>query len=115
MASLEVRLIHLDVSFSSYCHVTNSGAPISSVVLAVADTCYAYSYSLDEDAVDSDYSASVSFSCGHPDLDGYNVEKFFVAFDATSAQYQCSSAEIDRNDGQVSALQLFCYIGYLIC
>lgn len=71
------------------------------MVLAVADTCYAYSYSLDETAVDSDYSASVSFSCGHPELDGYNVEKFFVALDATSAQYQCSSAEIDRNDGQV--------------
>jgi hypothetical protein len=43
--------------------------------LAVADTCYAFSYSLNEEAQESEYSASVRFACGTPELSTYNLQK----------------------------------------
>ena len=43
--------------------------------MAVADTCYAFSYSLNEEAQESEYSASVRFACGTPELSTYNLQK----------------------------------------
>ena len=89
-----------DVVMNAFNAPDCSGAPISSAVLAVTDTCYAYSYSLATDAVDSEYSTSVTFSCGVPDIPHYSIQKFFISTD-DSAIDTCDNSDSRWLDGQI--------------
>ena len=52
-----------DVIMVAFANSDCSGAPISTAVLGVTKTCYAFSYSLADEPADSFYSTSTEFSC----------------------------------------------------
>jgi hypothetical protein len=91
------------VVINAYSAQDCSGAVISSSVLASTSTCYQYSSTMyenptDSPKTDSSTSTSVVFSCGTPNLSGYDVEKMFITADAT-AQTQCQSSAAGAYDG----------------
>lgn len=91
------------VVINAYSAQDCSGSVISSSVLASTSTCYQYSSTMyenptDSPKTDSSTSTSVVFSCGTPNLSGYDVEKMFITADAT-AQTQCQSSTASSYDG----------------
>jgi hypothetical protein len=82
-----------------------SGAVLSSAVLASVNTCYQYSSTMyenptDTSKTDSSTATSVQFSCGTPNLSGYDVMKTYITTDS-SAQSVCQASMEYQYDGQL--------------
>lgn len=90
-----------DVVMNAYNANDCGGAPISSTILALSATCYAYSYSLSDTVTDTTSTTSVVFSCGQPNLEGMAVSKFFVGAYETANFAQCEASTKELTDGQL--------------
>ena len=90
-----------DVVMNAYNSQDCGGAPISSTILALANTCYAYSYSLSDTVTDTSITTSVAFSCGQPNLDSLVVSKFFIAETDSQAALNCGKSTSDLMDAQI--------------
>ena len=73
---------------------------MSSAVLASTGTCYAYSATMYDNPTSTTTTTSVQFSCGIPNLSGYDVQKMFITADA-SAQSTCTLSSSLAYDGQL--------------
>ena len=69
-------------------------------MLGVSNTCYALSYSMEDAAAATDFTTSVIFKCGTPELLNYNVQKIFVSTD-TSSEAACDGYDKNVADGQI--------------
>jgi hypothetical protein len=90
-----------DVVMNAYNSQDCGGAPISSTILALANTCYAYSYSLSDTVVDTSVTTSVAFSCGQPNLESLVVSKFFIAETESQAAVNCEKSSSSLSDAQI--------------
>lgn len=93
------------VVLNAYTAQDCSGPVSSSSVLASSGTCYQYSSTMyenptDSPVLDSSSSTSVIFTCGTPDLSGYDVEKMFITADDSAATL-CASSSSSAYDGQM--------------
>ena len=90
-----------DVVMNAYNSQDCGGAPISSTILALANTCYAYSYSLSDTVTDTSVTTSVAFSCGQPNLENLVVSKFFIAETDSQAALNCGKSTSALTDAQI--------------
>ena len=80
------------VVLNAYTAQDCSGPVSSSSVLASSGTCYQYSSTMyenptDSPVLDSSSSTSVIFTCGTPDLSGYDVEKVRLFYTRTNLTF----------------------------
>ena len=90
-----------DVVMNAYNSQDCGGAPISSTILALANTCYAYSYSLSDTVTDTSVTTSVAFTCGNPNLENLVVSKFFIAETDSQAAINCGKSTAALTDAQI--------------
>lgn len=93
------------IVINSYSAQDCSGAVLASAVLASVNTCYQYSSTMyenptDSTKTDSSTSTSVQFSCGMPNLSGFDVQKTFITTDS-SAESVCKASMEYQYDGQL--------------
>jgi hypothetical protein len=88
------------VILNAYTASDCSGAVMSSAVLASTGTCYAYSATMYENPTSTSTTTSVQFTCGTPNLSGFDVQKVWITADAT-AQSTCTLSASTAYDGQM--------------